>query len=595
MSSECNNIKFAIRNDKFEVVCAMCNQCLITANHDVCVLNYVIGMNSCDNNQSENVSNNEKHKKHKPKVKKPKKSGSKERLASPRPRKPRTCLRWSPTGRIFYHSGKIVESSDSECKFDSFVCDDANASNPPGTYKQTVSKFHFFSCLWVLFDLVMIMLLHSWVMEIFNGGNILIARVYFIEGLVNNLFSVRQFCDSDLEVAGKRNTCFIRNLEGVDLLKRNYTRNLYTINIYEMASASPICLMVRDTSTKSWLWHQRLSYLNFDTINKLAKNDLVTGLLKFKYTKEHLCPSCEQGKSKKAPHKQKPVPNSKQRLHLFSYGFVWANESQKYKWEAAKAIATACYTQNCSQIHQRFDKTPYKLINGRKPDISICGFVEHAYLSRSLSFLCVFVCNFHLIIPFFTTENADPFVHVQPNGLHVRITQELNKLHAISSMINSHLEQPLNDFISLHNIIEMDDLELDNQSVDTPLVSPFSDSDDSEVLNDLHKYGIAGNFYLNRIITSLDGEDLAFPSGKAKRRNSGTKMKTLEEKSYLLLYAISSKEDTAYQRPDHHQELRVIIIPILRIKKTFLTTITPILHSCPVISQRSTVNVIDGN
>nr|GEY94031.1 hypothetical protein [Tanacetum cinerariifolium] len=41
--------------------------------------------------------------------------------------------------------------------------------------------------------------------------------------------------------------------------------------------------------TKSWLWHQQLSHLNFDTINDLAKNDLVSGLPKFKYAKEHLC------------------------------------------------------------------------------------------------------------------------------------------------------------------------------------------------------------------------------------------------------------------------------------------------------------------
>ncbi|GJT33044.1 retrovirus-related pol polyprotein from transposon TNT 1-94 [Tanacetum coccineum] len=147
-------------------------------------------------------------------------------------------------------------------------------------------------------------------------GNILITRVYFIEGLGHNLFSVGQFYDSDLEVAFRRNTCFVKNLKGVDLLKGNCTANLYTINLYEMASVSPICLMARPTSTKSWLWHQHLSHLNFDTINDLSKNDLVTGLPNFKYHKVHLCPSCEQGKSKKASHPPKPVPNSKQRLHL---------------------------------------------------------------------------------------------------------------------------------------------------------------------------------------------------------------------------------------------------------------------------------------
>ncbi|GJR59380.1 retrovirus-related pol polyprotein from transposon TNT 1-94 [Tanacetum coccineum] len=49
-------------------------------------------------------------------------------------------------------------------------------------------------------------------------GNVVISRVYYVEGLGNNLFSVGQFCDTDLEVAFRKNTCFIRNLEGVDLL-----------------------------------------------------------------------------------------------------------------------------------------------------------------------------------------------------------------------------------------------------------------------------------------------------------------------------------------------------------------------------------------
>nr|GEV19763.1 hypothetical protein [Tanacetum cinerariifolium] len=70
------------------------------------------------------------------------------------------------------------------------------------------------------------------------------------------------------------------------------------------------------TCSKAILWNQRLSHLNFDTINDVAKNDLVSGLPKFKYAKEHLCPSCEQGKSKRASHPPKPVPNSKQGLHL---------------------------------------------------------------------------------------------------------------------------------------------------------------------------------------------------------------------------------------------------------------------------------------
>nr|GEY47230.1 retrovirus-related Pol polyprotein from transposon TNT 1-94 [Tanacetum cinerariifolium] len=312
-----------------------------------------------------------------------------------------------------------------------------------------------------------------------SRGNITITRVYFVEGLGHNLFSVGQFCDANLEVAFRRNTCFVRDLDGVDLLKGNRSINLYTINLYDMASTSPICLMARATPTKSWLWHQRLSHLNFNTSNDLAKNDLVSGLPKFKYAKEHLFPSCEQGESKRASHPPKLVLNSKQRLHLLHmdlcgpmrvasingkwYVLVVVDDYSRYTWvhilrtkdetpkvihnflkkiyvhlqapviivrtdkgtefknyalkeyfdsvgithetsaaktpqqngvverrnrtlvEAARtmlifshgslflwaeAIATACYTQNHSIIHRRFNKTPYELIQGRKSDIS---------------------------------------------------------------------------------------------------------------------------------------------------------------------------------------------------------------------------------
>ncbi|GKE18717.1 hypothetical protein Tco_1426294, partial [Tanacetum coccineum] len=118
MSYKCNNIKLVIQNDKSKVVCTMCKQCLISANHDVCVLNYVNDINSHAYNQNSNVSNIANQNKHKAKVQKSKKLGSKERLASPRPRKPRTCLRWSPTRRTFDLSGKVIQSSDSECQSD---------------------------------------------------------------------------------------------------------------------------------------------------------------------------------------------------------------------------------------------------------------------------------------------------------------------------------------------------------------------------------------------------------------------------------------------------------------------------------------------
>ncbi|GJX40148.1 retrovirus-related pol polyprotein from transposon TNT 1-94 [Tanacetum coccineum] len=130
MSSECNNVKLAIQNDNSEVVCAICKQCLINANHDVCVLKYVNGMNFRRNNQKANVSNIKNQKKQKLQVWKPKKVGSKERLASPKSSTPRSCLRWSPTGRIFDLKGKIIESSESDGQSDISEGDIICTSNP---------------------------------------------------------------------------------------------------------------------------------------------------------------------------------------------------------------------------------------------------------------------------------------------------------------------------------------------------------------------------------------------------------------------------------------------------------------------------------
>nr|GEU81214.1 integrase, catalytic region, zinc finger, CCHC-type, peptidase aspartic, catalytic [Tanacetum cinerariifolium] len=213
MSSACNNVKLANQNVKSKVGCAMCKQCLIFVNHDVCLLNYKNGKTSRGKNQKANVSINEKQKKQQPKVKKTKKVGFIERLATPKPSKTRSFLRWSPTGRLFDLKGKIIASSESKGKF----------------------------------------------------------------------------CDSDLEVAFRRNACFIRNLEGVDLLSGNSTINL-----------TPSIFMI---------WPLHLQFVSW-LVLLLPSHGY--GLPKFKYHKEHLYPSCEQGKIKRASH----PPYSRQRLHL---------------------------------------------------------------------------------------------------------------------------------------------------------------------------------------------------------------------------------------------------------------------------------------
>nr|GFD09724.1 integrase, catalytic region, zinc finger, CCHC-type, peptidase aspartic, catalytic [Tanacetum cinerariifolium] len=62
-------------------------------------------------------------------------------------------------------------------------------------------------------------------------GNVIISRAYYVEGLGYNLFSVGQFCDSDLEVAFRQHTCFLRSLDGVDLLTGSRGNNLYTLSL----------------------------------------------------------------------------------------------------------------------------------------------------------------------------------------------------------------------------------------------------------------------------------------------------------------------------------------------------------------------------
>ncbi|GJW55782.1 retrovirus-related pol polyprotein from transposon TNT 1-94 [Tanacetum coccineum] len=147
-------------------------------------------------------------------------------------------------------------------------------------------------------------------------GNITINRVYYVEGLNYNLFSVGQFCDADLEVAFQKSTCFVRDLQGNDLLTGNRGSDLYTISLQKTTSSTPLCLMAKASPTQAWLWHRRLSYLNFDYINLLSKKNVVIDLPKLKYVTDQLCSSYKVSKAKRSPFKTKTVPSSKGRLNL---------------------------------------------------------------------------------------------------------------------------------------------------------------------------------------------------------------------------------------------------------------------------------------
>nr|GEY19308.1 retrovirus-related Pol polyprotein from transposon TNT 1-94 [Tanacetum cinerariifolium] len=118
-------------------------------------------------------------------------------------------------------------------------------------------------------------------------GNVTISKVYFVEGLGHNLLSMGQFYDSDLEVAFRQHTCFIRNLDGVDLLTGSRGNNLYTLSQQDMMTSSPI-----------------------------SRQGLVRGLPKLKFEKDHLCSACAMGKSTKKSHKPKSKDTNQEKLYL---------------------------------------------------------------------------------------------------------------------------------------------------------------------------------------------------------------------------------------------------------------------------------------
>ncbi|GJY34241.1 retrovirus-related pol polyprotein from transposon TNT 1-94 [Tanacetum coccineum] len=298
------------------------------------------------------------------------------------------------------------------------------------------------------------------------------------EGLNHNLFSVGQFCDADLEVAFRKSTCYIRDLKGNDLLTGSRGTDLYSITLQDSTTPNPICLMAKATSSQAWLWHRRLSHLNFDTINLLSKNNIVNGLPKLKFVKDHLCSSCELGKAKRKSFHTKTTPSSKRRLQLLhmdlcgpmrvesingkKYVLIIIDDYSRYTWthflrheflnktlqayfakegirhetstaqtpeqngvverrnrtlvEAARtmlsaakvplffwaeAIATACFTQNRSLVIPRHEKTPYHIINARKPSVkffhifgSLCYIVrdgENLDKMKKKGDVCIFV------------------------------------------------------------------------------------------------------------------------------------------------------------------------------------------------------------
>nr|GEZ88041.1 hypothetical protein [Tanacetum cinerariifolium] len=273
--------------------CASCNGCLFFDNHNACVVAYINYVNGSIKSKS---------------VKKP----VKRRIWQPTGKMFTTVGHiWKPTGRTFTLVGNVCPltrlATTTIVPLREPIPIASNTSTPVITlvvqivlwYLDSGCSKHMTGDRSQLINYVqkflgMVKFGNDHVAKImgygdYQIGNVTISQVYYVEGLGHNLFSLGQFCDSDLEVAFRQHTCFIYNLDGVDLLTGSRGNNLYTLSLQYMMGSSPICLLSKASKTKSWLWHCRLSHLNF---------------------------ACAMGKSMKKSHKPKSEDTNQEKLYL---------------------------------------------------------------------------------------------------------------------------------------------------------------------------------------------------------------------------------------------------------------------------------------
>nr|GEY09191.1 hypothetical protein [Tanacetum cinerariifolium] len=217
----------SVLNTNSKSLCNMCNECLFDVNHDKCVIDCVHDMN---------VMSKSKYK----------------RLKRKQIWKPtgkvfiEIGLKWKPTGRTF----TIVRN---ECPLTRFT----PTKVVPPKENNDVSRVTKIPGIKVV--QIIIWYLDSGCSKHMTGNcsqlTNFVDKFFGTLKFGHNLFSVGQLCDSDLEVAFRKHTCFVRNLGAVDLISGSRETNLYTLTVSDMMKSSPICLLSKASKTKSWLWH----------------------------------------------------------------------------------------------------------------------------------------------------------------------------------------------------------------------------------------------------------------------------------------------------------------------------------------------------
>ncbi|GJZ74734.1 ribonuclease H-like domain-containing protein, partial [Tanacetum coccineum] len=202
-------------------------------------------------------------------------------------------------------------------------------------------------------------------------GNLDFENVYFVRELKFNLFSVSQMCDKKNSVLFNDTECIVLspNFNLIDesqvLLRVPRKNNMYSVDLKNIVPKGGLtCLFAKATSDESKLWHRRLGHLNFKTMNKLVKGNLVRGLPSKLFENDQSCVACQKGKRHRASFAER------RNMTLIKAARPMLADSKLPTTFWVEAVNTACYVQNRMLVVKPHNKTPYELFHGRTPTLS---------------------------------------------------------------------------------------------------------------------------------------------------------------------------------------------------------------------------------
>ncbi|GJT53273.1 ribonuclease H-like domain-containing protein [Tanacetum coccineum] len=202
-------------------------------------------------------------------------------------------------------------------------------------------------------------------------GKLDFEDVYFVKELKFNLFSVSQMCDKKNSVLFTETECLVLSPdfklldESQVLLKVPRQNNMYSFDLKNVVPSGGLtCLFAKATIDESNLWHRRLGHINFKTMNKLVRENLVRGLPSKLFENNHSCVACQKGKQHKASFAER-----KNRTLIEAARTMLADSLLPTTFWA-EAVNTACFVQNRVLVTKPYNKTRYELLLGRTPSIS---------------------------------------------------------------------------------------------------------------------------------------------------------------------------------------------------------------------------------